>query len=211
MAILCSKWAESLPSAVDTVQPSSATLVRHTPALSMGSSARVNSFFGASMINKAIRGTDEDDWSDRAAYGRTSWDPDVDITLSNMMFIEQDGTLSDGPTRIDTPAHWQRNHYTEQGYQPGFANGMNGQDFPDFQFDWGATDQCTRWVSRLDYDPSDRNGIIDIEEAFYFAAHNEYLGEGEVNPETDADKTTDLGDDPLIYDSHDEVSSKTYL
>ena len=40
---------------------------------------------------------------------------------------------------------------------------------------------------------------------------NEYLGEGTVNPETDGALTTDLGDDPLIFDSDPGSAFRTYL
>jgi hypothetical protein len=38
---VCSKWAESDPSAVTTVQPSESVSVRQSPAVSIGSSAKV--------------------------------------------------------------------------------------------------------------------------------------------------------------------------
>ncbi len=172
---------------------------------------RESSFLAQSMFDKAMRKTDRDQWGDRKAFGRCDWDPDIDVTINNMRFIEQDGVSEDHPTKVDDPPHWQRNHYTETGYVPGYENGWEGQDFPDSNFLWGETDRATMYVSMLDYSPSNNNGIIDIEEAFYFSVHNEYLGEGSINPEADPNSSTDLGDDPLIFDSDPVSSSKIYL
>jgi hypothetical protein len=158
-------------------------------------------FFSQSIVNKALRRVDPDDWSDRESFGRVSWDPDNDVLLCNMKFIESDGSDADLPTKADVPPHWQRNHYTEEGYQPGWQSTDEGQDFPDQLYGWGEYDNCTRWVSILDYSPSNGDGIIDLEEAFYHSTHNEFMGEGTLNPEADPNMLTEMGDDPLIYDS----------
>lgn len=172
---------------------------------------RESSFLAQSMFDQAMMKTDRGQWDDRKAFGRVDWDPDIDVTINNMRFMEQDGGSGDLPTRMDDPPHWQRNHYTEEGYLPGFENGKKGQDFPDSVFQWGKTDRATMYVSMLDYSPSNGNGIVDLEEAFYFSVHNEYLGEGNTNPEADPHASTDLGDDPLIFDSDSDKSSKVYL
>jgi hypothetical protein len=172
---------------------------------------REASFLAQSLVDKAMSATDKDQYGDRKAYGRVEWDPDIDVTLNNMKFMEQDGKESDNPTKMDDPPHWQRNHYTEDGYIPGYENGMEGQDFPDLEYQWGVTDRAPMYVSKLDYSPSNMNGIVDLEEAFYFSVHNEYLGEGPMNPESDPDLSTALGDDPLIYDSESDTLHRTYF
>lgn len=41
------------------------------------------------------------------------------------------------------------------------------------------------------------------------SCHNEYLGENHINPEADPNKSTDHGDDPLIYDQ--DKQNRIYL
>ncbi len=177
------------------------------------------SFFVDSIVNMALRGVlieDQYDNNYRLSYGRVDWNPDEDCTYNNLAYMETDADVQNDPhTKADAPSNWQRNHYTETGYQPNDED--NGQDFldptPPTRWKYGERDYCVKYVSVVDYDVSDKNGIVDLEEAFYFAAHNEFLGFATSNPELMINRgiVTHEGDDPLIYDSSPNPENKVYF
>jgi len=147
----------------------------------------------------------------RCSYGRVDWDPDIDCTYNNIKKIETDSSPSDPSTKTDGQPNWQRNHYTDNPpFNPGNNFTNSGQDYPELGWRSGLNDYAVRFVSYLPYmiDISDNNKIIDFEEAFYYAIHNEYLMGGypgpSVSPEINIG-ATDNGDDPLIYDDNDEA------
>ena len=180
------------------------------------------SFFVESIVDMALRGVmihlQYDDRSGlRNSCGRDPWHPDIDCTYNNIAYMETDADDKDPHTIEDktiingkeTILHWQRNHYTEVGYQPG--DEKKGQDFEDKgRWDDGTNDTCTIFVSYVNYNVSDNNGIVDLEEAFYFAVHNEYLGSSTLTSYKEP-MPPDLGDDPLIYDSSPNPNNKVYF
>ena len=174
------------------------------------------SFFVDSVVNMALRGVlikDQYDNNYRLSYGRVDWNPDENCTYNNLAYMETYAKDNDPHTKADDPPHWQRNHYTETGYQPNDED--NGQDFPDgnlTRWQSGVRDYCVKYVSVVDYDVSDENGIVDLEEAFYFSVHNEYLAYATNNPELmNSGVVTHEGDDPLIYDSSPDSENKVYF
>ena len=178
----------------------------------------MESFFVDSVVNMALRGVlikEQYDDNYRLYYGRVDWNPDENCTYNNLAYMETDAMDEDPYTTADDPPHWQRNHYTETGYQPNDED--NGQDFldptPPTRWKYGERDYCVKYVSVVDYDVSDKNGIVDLEEAFYFAAHNEFLGFATSNPELMINRgiVTHEGDDPLIYDSSPNPENKVYF
>ena len=173
----------------------------------------VKTYFVESVVDMALRGVmigNQYCTGLREQCGRRDWDPDRDCTYNNIAYMETDADSEDPHTKGDD-YRWQRNHYTEVGYQPG--NSEKGQDFQDSgggQWGSGTGDTCTKFVSYVNYDVSDKNGIVDLEEAFYFAAHNEYLG-GTLASDNAEPMPPDLGDDPLIYDSSPNPENKVYF